>query len=75
MVTRLKPDGDGFSVRIDGGLLQQLRIDQDTPLEISHGRRAPDRGAVRDVARRAEFDRIVAEMNRRYDGMFKRLAE
>jgi hypothetical protein len=75
MMTRLKQDGDGFSLTIDRSTAEKLQIDSATPLDVSvEGGRlviAP----VTDPGRRQEFERVVAEMNRRYDGMFKRLAE
>jgi antitoxin MazE len=75
MVTRLKPDGDGFSLAIDRPLLDKLQIDSDTPLDVSTDGQRLIIQPVRDAARRAEFEKIVAEMNQRYEGMFKRLAE
>jgi antitoxin component of MazEF toxin-antitoxin module len=75
MVTRLKPDGNGFSLTIDRPLLEKLQIDSDTPLDVSTDGQRLIIQPVRDAARREEFDKIVAEMNQRYEGMFKRLAE
>jgi antitoxin MazE len=75
MLTRLKPDGNGFSLPIDGSLAEKLQIDSDTALEVStDGERLIVR-PVRDAARRAEFQQIVSDMNQRYGSMFKRLAE
>jgi antitoxin component of MazEF toxin-antitoxin module len=75
MVTRLKPDGNGFSLAIDRSLLEKLQIDSDTPLDVSIDGHRLIIQPLRDTARREEFDRIVADMNQRYEGMFKRLAE
>ena len=75
MMTRLKRDGDSVVLVIDQPLLDQVRIDTDTPLDVSvEGERlvvAP----VRDAERRREFDRIVKDMNDRYAKTFRRLAE
>jgi len=75
MVTRLQPDGDGFTLRIDRPVLEQLNIDTDTPLEVSTDGERLIISPVKDLARRQEFERAVADMNRRYESMFKRLAE
>ena len=75
MVTRLKQDGDGFSLSIDRPTVEKLQIDAETPLEVTVEGDRLIVSALKDPARRQEFERIVAEMNRRYDGMFKRLAE
>ena len=75
MVTRLKQDGEGFSLTIDRPTAEQLQIDVGTPLEVSVEGERLVISPVKDPARREEFERIVAEMNLRYDGMFKRLAE
>ena len=75
MVTRLKRDGNGFALAIDQPLLDQLRIDADTPLDISVDGERLVVAPVRDEERRREFDRIVTEMNERYAETFRRLAE
>jgi antitoxin MazE len=75
MVTRLKQDGDGFSLALDRPTVEKLQIDAGTPLEVTVEGDRLIVSAVKDPERRKEFERIVAEMNRRYDGMFKRLAE
>ena len=75
MVTRLKRDGDSLVLVIDPPLLDQMRIDADTPLDVTTDGETLVVSPVRDEARRREFDRIVKEMNERYAKTFRRLAE
>lgn len=73
MVQRLIPHGDGFALVFDRAMLEQLNIDPDAPIEIaSDGKRLLVATAGDESA---EFDRVVAKMDKRYGTMFRRLAE
>ena len=75
MVTRLKREGDGFTLTLDKPLLDRLQINPDAPVEVTaDGNRLIVTG-VKDECGDAEFDRIVDDMNKRYGEMFRRLAE
>ena len=75
MVTRLTAEGEGFSLQIPRTLADQLGVGPDTPLELTTDGQRLIVAPVKDPARRDQFDRIVDDMNRRYEKMFKRLAE
>ncbi len=77
MVTRLKRDGNGYSLAIDQPLLDQLRIGPDTPLEVavSGDTLVITPVADGDAARRARFAAAKKDTFERYDDVFRRLAE
>ena len=75
MVTRLKDDGNHLSLEIPRHLLDQIGVGPDTPVEISADGGRLIVAPVKDARRRERFDRAVEDMNRRYEKMFKRLAE
>jgi len=60
---------------LDKPLLEQLGIDEDTPLEISTNGDVLVVTPVRDQARQRKLKKALDEMDRRYSGVFKRLAE
>jgi hypothetical protein len=73
MVQRLIPHGDGYALVFDRAMLEQLKIDPGSPVEIaSDGQRLVLATAGETPA---EFDRVIAKMDQRYGTMFRRLAE
>lgn len=75
MIKKLTKHGNSLALIIDRGVLDLLKIDADTPLDISTDGASLFVSPVRDELRKAEFERALAGANRRYAGMLKRLAE
>ena len=75
MVKRLTRTGNSFALVLDKPLLEQLGIDEDTPLELSTNGDVLVVTPVRDRARERKLKKALKEMDRQYSGVFKRLAE
>src|SRR5450432_1533729 len=75
MIKRLTKTGNSLALVLDKPLLEQLGIDEDTPLEISTNGDVLVVTPVRDPARERKLKMALDEMDRRYSGVFKRLAE
>jgi antitoxin component of MazEF toxin-antitoxin module len=83
MVTKLTKHGDGLALVIDQPVLEQLKISEDTPLEVTmEGNRlviAPSISATTapagPSADRKNFEQAMDWAEQHYGGTFKRLAE
>jgi len=75
MVKRLTRTGNSLALVLDKPLLEQLGIDEDTPLELSTNGDVLVVAPVRDRARERKLKKALEEMHRKYGGVFKRLAE
>lgn len=75
MVKRLTRTGNSLALVLDKPLLEQLGIDEDTPLEISTNGDVLVVTPVRDAARERKLKDALDDMDQRYGGVFKRLAE
>jgi antitoxin MazE len=75
MVKRLTKTGNSLALVLDKPLLEQLGIDEDTPLEISTNGDVLVVTPVRDQARERKFRKAVEKINRKYEGLFRRLAD
>lgn len=75
MLKKLTKTGNSLALVLDKPLLDQARIDADTPLEVSTDGDVIVITPVRDPRRTARLKRIVAEAHRQYGGVFKRLAD
>ena len=75
MVKRLTRTGNSLALVLDKPLLEQLGIDEETPLEISTNGDVLVVTPVRDRARGRKLKQALEEMDRKYSGVFKRLAE
>lgn len=75
MVKRLTKTGNSLALVLDKPLLEQLGIDEDTPLELSTNGDVLVVTPVRDRARQRKLKKALQEMDRQYAGVFKRLAE
>ena len=75
MVKRLTKTGNSLALVLDKPLLEQLGIDEDTPLELSTNGDVLVVTPVRDRARQRKLKKALEEMDRQYGGVFKRLAE
>jgi antitoxin MazE len=75
MVKRLTKTGNSLALVLDKPLLEQLGIDEDTELEISTNGDVLVVTPVRDRARERKFRKAAEKINRKYEGLFRRLAE
>lgn len=75
MVKRLTKTGNSLALVLDKPLLEQLGIDEDTPLELSTNGDVLVVTPVRDRVRQRKLKKALEEMDRQYEGVFKRLAE
>ena len=75
MIKRLTRTGNSIALVLDKPLLEQLGIDETTELELSTNGDVLVITPVRDAARQRKLRKILEEMDDRYGGVFKRLAE
>jgi len=75
MVKRLTRTGNSLALVLDKPLLEQLGIDEDTPLELSTNGDVLVVTPVRDRARERKFRKAGGKINRKYAGLFRRLAD
>ena len=75
MVKRLTKTGNSLALVLDRPLLEAANIDAETELEISTDGDVIVISPVRDERRTASFRKGVESINRRYAGVFRRLAE
>jgi antitoxin component of MazEF toxin-antitoxin module len=75
MVKRLAKHGNSLALVIDRGVLDLLEIDGDTPLSVTTDGKCLIVTPVRDPAREKRFRAALAEGNRKYGKMLKRLAD
>jgi antitoxin MazE len=75
MTKRLTRSGNSLALVIDKPLLDALRIDAETELELSTDGDVLVVSPLRGRKRRAKVKELVTEAHERYGGVFKRLAE
>ena len=75
MIKKLSKHGNTLALVIDRPILELLKIDESTPLEISTDGQALILVPVRDKRRRKRFEEALASTNRRYGKALGRLAE
>jgi antitoxin component of MazEF toxin-antitoxin module len=75
MVKRLTKHGNSLALVIDRGVLDLLEIDGDTPLSLTTDGKCLIVTPVRDPEREKRFRAALAEGNRKYGKMLKRLAD
>jgi len=75
MVKKMTRHGNSLAVVIDRPVLELLKIDADTPLDISTDGEMLMIRPVRDAKRRKRFEQALARTNRKYGRALKRLAE
>ena len=74
MNKQLTRHGNSLALIIDRPILDLLKIDADTPLDITTDGANLVISPVRDPARRKQLKAALAAGNRRYGRMLKRLA-
>jgi len=75
MIKNLTRHGNSLALVIDKPVLDLLKIDAETPLEISTDGETLIVAPVRDKKRQAQFRAALEKTNRRYGRALKRLAE
>ena len=75
MTKKLAKHGNSLALVIDRAVLDLLKIDADTPLDISTDGQVLVITPVRDIARHENFAKALAKTNRRYGRTLKRLAD
>jgi len=74
MIKKMTKHGNSLALVIDRPVLELLKIDGDTPLELSTDGRMLMISPVRDPKRRKAFEQALAKTNRRHGRMLRRLA-
>ena len=75
MVKKLTRTGNSLALVLDKPILDRVKIDDNTPLEVSTDGDVIVISPVRDRRRTARLKRIVEAAHRQYGGVFRRLAE
>ena len=75
MIKKLTKHGNSMALVIDRPILELLKIDVETPLEISTDGQVLIISPVHDEKRRKKFKKALDSTNRKYGRMLKRLAE
>jgi antitoxin component of MazEF toxin-antitoxin module len=75
MIKRLSKHGNSLALVIDRSVLDLLKIDRRTPLEITTDGELLLISPVRDLSRRAKFERALTAANKKYGKMLQRLAK
>lgn len=75
MVKTLTKHGNSLALVIDKAILELLKVDADTPLEISTDGNVLIISPVRDKKRREKFTTALNSANMRYGRALKKLAE
>jgi antitoxin MazE len=75
MQKKLTRHGNSWALVIDKPILDLLKIDPETLLEITTDGQTLIVSPAKDPARRAKFTKALKETNRRYGAALKRLAD
>lgn len=75
MVKKLTKHGNSLALVIDRPILDLLKIDPDTPLEVTTNGRQLIVAPASPSARRKKFDAAQESAHKRYGNAFRKLAE
>ena len=75
MTKKLTRHGNSYALVIDRPILDLLKIDAETPLDISTDGRRLIVAPAEDAERRAKFEAAQEFAHKRYGRAFKKLAE
>jgi antitoxin component of MazEF toxin-antitoxin module len=75
MIKKLTKHGNSLAIIIDRAILNLLKIDVNTPLEISTDGQVLVISPVQDDAHHDKFTKALESANRKYGRALKRLAE
>ncbi len=74
MIKKLTKHGNSMALVIDKGVLELLKIDGETPLDISTDGKVLIISPVRDEKRQKQFEEALDKVNRKYGRALKKLA-
>jgi antitoxin component of MazEF toxin-antitoxin module len=75
MIKKLTKHGNSLAIVIERAVLDLLKIDADTPLEISTDGQVLVISPVRDNTHQDKFQKALDSVNKKYGRALKRLAE
>jgi antitoxin MazE len=75
MIKKLTKHGNSLALVIDRAVLELLKIEHDTPLDITTDGKRLFIEPARPSARRKKFEDAKAWAHKNYGGAFKKLAE
>ena len=75
VIKKLTKHGNSLALVIERPVLELLKIDSETPLDITTDGSVLVISPVRDAKRRREFEEALEKANRKYGRMLKKLAE
>ena len=75
MTKKLTKHGHSLALVIDRGVLDLLKIDENTPLDISTDGRVLIVCPTSDPKRRARFQQALAKSQQKFGRMYRRLAK
>jgi antitoxin component of MazEF toxin-antitoxin module len=75
MIKKLTKHGNSLALVIDRPVLDLLKIDHETPLEISTDGQVLLISPVRDVSRRKKFEKALNDTNKKYGRALRNLAK
>ena len=75
MIKRLTKHGNSMALVIDRPILDLLKIDDETPLDVSTDGKSLTIAPAKQTGRRKKFEKAQAFAHSRYGRAFKRLAE
>lgn len=75
MIKNLTKHGNSLALVIERAVLDLLKIDADTPLDISTDGQVLIVSPVRDAERQKKFKKALEKTNRRYGKALKKLAD
>jgi antitoxin component of MazEF toxin-antitoxin module len=75
MIKHLTAHGNSAALVVDKPVLELLKINMDTPLEIKTDGNCLIITPLRDQARRKSFRAALAKVNRKHGGTLRKLAE
>jgi antitoxin MazE len=75
MIKKLTKHGNSWALVIDKAVLELLKIDPETPLEIATDGQTLIVSPLRDPKRRAKFEAALDKTNRQYGRALQKLAE
>ena len=75
MIKKLTRTGNSVALVLDKPLLDQLGLDENAEVELSTNGQVLVITPKRSAARERKFREVVAEINREYAGLFRRLSE
>jgi antitoxin MazE len=75
MIKRLTKHGNSLALVLDRGVLDLLDIDSDTPLSLTTDGKCLVISPIRDLKHQDRFKAALAEGNRNYGKMLKKLSE